>query len=243
MAGLDYNKNVLASTAGSSLSTAVNGAKASNPATSYAPKSDNVAQNVADVVNQNSPLMKQAKTAGLQAANSRGLLNSSMAGQASQAAVMDYAVPIGSQQAQQNYGANQAFADFKYADAAQTKDIDFRNLQQDKEIDHQQYTQSQDITNQQYMQGKDITNQQYMQGQDLDHQASEGAYNRAVTESGNTAATAANFESLYQNTVANINSNTNLDAETREQQLLAASTIRDKQYYLTEQIYRVDLTW
>ena len=46
------------------------------------------------VIAADSPLMQQAAGAAAQAANSRGLLNSSMAVQAGQAAVMDRAVPI-----------------------------------------------------------------------------------------------------------------------------------------------------
>lgn len=46
------------------------------------------------VIGQDSPLMQQAAGKAKQAANSRGLLNSSMAVQAGQAAVMDRAMPI-----------------------------------------------------------------------------------------------------------------------------------------------------
>lgn len=46
------------------------------------------------IIDENSPLMKQAETRGLQQANKRGLINSSMAVQAGQAALYDVAAPI-----------------------------------------------------------------------------------------------------------------------------------------------------
>lgn len=48
-----------------------------------------------------SPLVKRARTGAAQAANRRGLLNSSMAVQAGEAAAIDAALPIAQQQAQQ----------------------------------------------------------------------------------------------------------------------------------------------
>lgn len=54
------------------------------------------------VIGEDSPLMQQAAAKAKQAANSRGMLNSSMAVQAGQAAVMDRALPI----AQYDAGVN-----------------------------------------------------------------------------------------------------------------------------------------
>ena len=63
-----------------------------------------VESKVKGITSQNSPLMQQAKTAGMKFANNRGLLNSSIAGQASQEAVIKSALPIASQDSQQAYG-------------------------------------------------------------------------------------------------------------------------------------------
>jgi len=60
-----------------------------------------VSNRVRGLLQQNSPLMQQARTQGLQTANRRGLLNSSMGVQAAQQAVTDVALPIASQEAQQ----------------------------------------------------------------------------------------------------------------------------------------------
>ena len=61
--------------------------------------SPSVSERVRALVSSESPLMRLAKTQGLQAANQRGLLNSSMAIQASQDAMLRQAVPIASQEA------------------------------------------------------------------------------------------------------------------------------------------------
>lgn len=52
------------------------------------------------IINKDNPLMQSARTAALQGMNSRGLLNSSMAGEAAQKAVIDSAMPIAQQDAE-----------------------------------------------------------------------------------------------------------------------------------------------
>ena len=51
------------------------------------------------ILDPNSPLMQRARTQGMQFANQRGLLNSSLAAQAAQTAMLDAAVPIAQQDA------------------------------------------------------------------------------------------------------------------------------------------------
>ena len=51
------------------------------------------------ILDPNSPLMQRARTQGMQFANQRGLLNSSLAAQAAQTAMLDSAVPLAQQDA------------------------------------------------------------------------------------------------------------------------------------------------
>lgn len=74
----------------------------------------NVAQKIADVTARDSPMMTQARARGFQSANSRGLINSSLAGQAAEQAVLDVAVPIGSQQDAQDFQANENYRGYGY---------------------------------------------------------------------------------------------------------------------------------
>lgn len=68
----------------------------SKPQTGQVPSVSGRANELMQVDN---PIMRQAKTAGIQVANRRGLGNSSMAAQASQAAALQTALPIASQEA------------------------------------------------------------------------------------------------------------------------------------------------
>lgn len=63
-----------------------------------------------------SPLMQQAETMGLQRANSRGLLNSSMASQAAQGAMIERATPFAQQDASTYFQADQNNADRRMQD-------------------------------------------------------------------------------------------------------------------------------
>lgn len=67
---------------------------------------DGVASRVAAITAGGSPLMTQARTSGMQAANRRGLGNSSMAAGAAEQAVIAAATPIASQDAQQTAQKN-----------------------------------------------------------------------------------------------------------------------------------------
>ena len=67
-----------------------------------------VAERTANLMRSESPLMQLAKTQGLQAANQRGLLNSSLAVQAAQDAMIRQAVPIASQEANLAFNTQQS---------------------------------------------------------------------------------------------------------------------------------------
>jgi hypothetical protein len=75
---------------------------------------DTVAGNVATLAGKDSELNRMAKTEGLKAANSRGLLNSSMAVGAAQDAVLKNVLPIAQQDAGQAFLKNRAAQDFEY---------------------------------------------------------------------------------------------------------------------------------
>jgi len=72
----------------------------------YTGREDDVSVLVNDMAKQDSLLMQQAATSGLQTANDRGMANSSMSAGASQAATLDYITPIASQNATQSFNKN-----------------------------------------------------------------------------------------------------------------------------------------
>lgn len=83
---------------------------------------DSVVDKVNEITAADSPMMKMAETAGKQAANQRGLLNSSHAAGAMRDAVLSYAMPLASQEASQAATKNINARNFEYTMAA--KDLD-----------------------------------------------------------------------------------------------------------------------
>lgn len=75
-----------------------NGLKTFDPDKPYEYTGKSVSQRVQDIIGGGGGLMRQARTQGLQEANRRGLLNSSIAAGAAQEAVTRAAVPIASQE-------------------------------------------------------------------------------------------------------------------------------------------------
>jgi hypothetical protein len=65
----------------------------------WEPEDDSVAKQLNGLLSSDSPVLKQARTAGLASANQRGLLNSSMGVEAGESALIRSAVPIASQDA------------------------------------------------------------------------------------------------------------------------------------------------
>ena len=88
-----------------------------------------VSGRVAAITAQDSDLMKQARTAGMQSANRRGMLNSSMGIGAGISATLNAATPIASQEAQQANQNNLAAAeDRRTRDLAGMEDTRVRDL-------------------------------------------------------------------------------------------------------------------
>ncbi|MET0651008.1 MAG: hypothetical protein ABWY63_00720 [Hyphomicrobiaceae bacterium] len=75
---------------------------------------DTTAAQVAKLTSQDSKLNQMSRTEGLKAANRRGLLNSSMAVEASQDALLKNVLPIASQDASQAFQKNMAAKAFEY---------------------------------------------------------------------------------------------------------------------------------
>lgn len=92
---------------------------------------DTVQGRVNSIINENSPLMQQAARRAAEAANSRGLLNSSLAVESGQRAVLDAATPIASADAgfmnQQRLANQQATQQTNLQNAQLTTDVSAKN--------------------------------------------------------------------------------------------------------------------
>ena len=104
--------------------TATGSTSGFSAALSQIPEAKSTAQLVTDYTSQDSQLMRLSATQGLQAANRRGLLNSSMAVGAAQDSMVKNAVPIASQDAQLQADARQKALD--RATSLTTKDMELR---------------------------------------------------------------------------------------------------------------------
>lgn len=81
----------------------------------YSPQDDSIAHQVDAMTSRAGPLMTRARGIGMAVANNRGLQNSSIAAQSAEKSMLDAAVPIASQEAQQLYGKNLQFQQGKSA--------------------------------------------------------------------------------------------------------------------------------
>ncbi|MEM7709375.1 MAG: hypothetical protein AAF264_01210 [Pseudomonadota bacterium] len=126
----------------------------------YEKKDDNVANHLGGLMKSGSPLMKQAETKGLQIANARGLLNSSMAAGAVQGQAYEAAVPLAQQTASQANSENLT-----------NLQIDGQITSQNNAIRSDWYTQGRDIDSREYMQGRDLTSRSDLLDKELGSRA------------------------------------------------------------------------
>jgi hypothetical protein len=123
---------------------------AGSPVTRTVAPEETMQYQLGQVLDSNSPLMQRARNEGMAYANSRGLLNSSLAGEAAQAAMIDRAAPIAqfdagvyANQALTNQGVQNEFAlnDRRFGQSmfAQDDDQAWRSSETQKDRDFNAY--------------------------------------------------------------------------------------------------------
>lgn len=253
-----------------------------------------VADRVGQITSKSSPLMKRAKTQGMQQAGRRGLGNSTMGIQAAQAAVIDAATPMAQTDAQLDNQRLMQTRDFGQRDKEQERsfgleerkfdesrrqfDAGFgleqqrfgeqqRQFNQGFGLDQQRFGEQQRQFNQgfgldqqrfqeqqrQFDQGLSLDQQRFdedtrrfNEGMGLDQDRFQFQQDQAGDQQTNTQMQAfQNIESNYATLVNQINANTELPREAREQQLQHAADIRDSNIALMQQMYPTlaDLQW
>lgn len=233
---------------------AAEGATSPMPSIAPAQVNDSMADKVAELTSTDSKLNQMARTEGLKAANRRGLLNSSMAVDAAQDAVLRNVLPIASQDAAQDFARNQDARAFEYSMAgqndAQAFQRDQANLDRELQIRIQSNAlnaadaqQIRDIASREGMAAADRAFQQAMQNADRALQEKLASWNLASSDRNAAASFITNTQSLYESQIRAIMANTALDAKQRTEQLASAKALHDKQMSLVEQLYNVDLDW
>lgn len=170
---------------------------------------------VADMMATDSPLMRQAETRGLQAANRRGLLNSSIAVGEAQRAQLDAIVPMAS-----------AEADLR----DRTEQRGFQAGQAQLDRDQQTSLSRFDADSRERLQKIDIESRERLARMDLDANSRRGAESMISS-----------ILSLEQNTLANIMANTKLGKGERANQIQAAEQRMRTQMALVEDLFGVNV--
>lgn len=142
------------------------------------PKTSNISDIAADMMSKDNRLMERARTQGMGYANSRGLLNSTIAGEAAQNAVLDKIVPMASQESQQRftsqlekdkfgYDLKKAKQGFGFAQALSEQDFEqSKGLQAQKgkitsALSKQEFKQASKLSDKDFKQKMGLTKVQY----------------------------------------------------------------------------------
>jgi hypothetical protein len=135
-------------------------------ATEY--ENDSVVEALNAIIDQDSDYMKLARTAGLQTANRRGLLNTSIAAGTSQAAAIAAAAPLAQQEAGQRASRNLARINAFFTKEQQAKDIEARERMLATQLRSEEERLGRQLTSQETMQARDIVSQQFMQTRQIE---------------------------------------------------------------------------
>lgn len=138
-----------------------------NPQTGqYVAEDTDIEKRVTGLLDKDSPFMQQAETQGKQAANKRGLLNSSMGVQAAQASRVAAAVPIATNQASMAHDSNQRGLSMQQQDIAQNRSIDAQRELQQNDIGSREQMQAAQLAAEKERLGMQLSQQERLALQD-----------------------------------------------------------------------------
>lgn len=104
----------------------------------WSPEDDSPTAKLAEITASSTPLMKQARTQGLQSANRRGLLNSTMAVGAAQDSAYRAAVPLAQQSADQTFQKNLSLQSFGQQGELQGRELASLETRQGRDLASQE---------------------------------------------------------------------------------------------------------
>ncbi|MFC0268582.1 hypothetical protein [Kushneria aurantia] len=190
-----------------------------------------------DILKSDSALMKQARTQGEQRANSRGLLNSSLAGQASQAAMISAAAPFARQDAQTHFQNSQA-----NADRQQQEFMSRLGYQQQRGLNDQQYQNQRGLNEQNFQQTLGRMREQFQFDSDLAQQEAESALrNLFATSTANAwgvfSNNATDLIGQASNAINQIQMNPDITAENKKEMIDQVLKMRDTDLAFQRSLY------
>jgi len=133
----------------------------------YKEEDTSVSKRIQGLLSKDSPYMKQAETQGLQSANRRGLLNSSIAVGAAQESRVRAALPIASQEAAQAHESNVTGRGYQMQDVTQQRDITSREKMQGLDLASRERINTADIAASKERLGMQLTSQEKLALQDI----------------------------------------------------------------------------
>jgi hypothetical protein len=139
----------------------------------WTPQDDKVDTEVSRITQADSPLMRQARADGYAAANKRGLINSSMAVNAAQQSVLNAALPMAQQNAQQTAQKNLSSQDYGQSRGLQDQKFGF-----DTKLSEQGYEQSRGLQDQKFGFDTKLSEQNFQQSTEL--QGQKFGYDRTL---------------------------------------------------------------
>lgn len=215
---------------------------------------DDVEKLLTGIMAKQSPLMKQARTQGLQGAQNAGLGQSTMGIKAAQAAAYNAALPIASQQAQQAHQKNTQTAQFGHETGMQTAGFQHAATQAEKDRAQQTAIENLSAYNQRLAMG----DQSRYQQQTIEAQA----YWDRINTDWNTAAqqrimameiSARNKEvalnavtqmnAAHASAYAQVAQNHELPADVRGSVLQYLDNIRSHNQNISSATFRYDIPW
>ena len=204
----------------------------SPPSAPFDPADASVATQLGKVLASDSPLLTQARTRAAQVANRRGLLNSSLAVQAGEAAAFDVALPIASQEAGQIQQRNLQGRQIASTEGLASRELGSREALTREALSSQERTTAAEIAGRQAVSEAGIAAQERISASGI------AAFDREKS-----TAAVAQIDAVYQQAFTAIAALEDIPAETREAYLTHLAAIRDTNFGLVEQLYNIDLVW
>lgn len=226
---------------------------------------ESAASNLNTMLDADSPYLERARGRAMGFANSRGLVNSSIAGTAGEAAAIDAAAPIAMQDASTAAARNLSDQTFRQTQAMAAQGFDYDDYMQDKRVNAESTLSDQTFRQNRTLQSDEITSREKIAAADVNLRRFLGSLDASTRTSlagiedsrlrelanlqiggqdRNAAMTAVlNIERTVQDAITAINNNPNIPAEARAEMIRSANLTRDAQMSLIEQMYNVDLVW
>ncbi len=192
----------------------------SSPTTTSTPR-PTTAERINELTSKNSPLQQQARTRANQTANSKGLLNSSMAVQAGELAALGAALPIAQQDSEQAHKSALAQQNFEHT----------------RDLSAQDYAQRTGLLNQ------ELSSREKIAAQGNEKDISIANLNVAANDREKATSALVAMENVYSQMFESVAGNPNIPAKARDAYLNHIGYLRDSSLGLVEQMFAINLTW